>query len=73
MGVDFAGSEKRGVAEVVGNHDGGVQRGEIEGGDGHVVVGRLGGNHDGALVALAVFSRGLGYLDCVAPLRGGKA
>jgi hypothetical protein len=61
--ADFAGSEKGGIAEIVGHHDRGIQRSEIEGGDGNV-EGRLGGNNDGALVALAVLSRRLVDLDC---------
>jgi hypothetical protein len=64
--ADFAGSEKGGIAEIVGHHDGGIQRSEIEGGDGNVVEGRLGGNNDGALVTLAVLSRRLVDLDCAA-------
>ena len=46
----FLAGDKGGVAEVISLHDGGVQGGEIEGGDGLLVEGLLGLDDRGAWV-----------------------
>ena len=47
-----------GVADVVGDHDGGVQRGEVERGDGHFVECGFWLEHEAALVAFLLVAPG---------------
>lgn len=63
--VDFTRRQKSGVTQIVGYHDRRVERSKIKGGNRHVIVSCLGGDHDGALVAfLLIITIGFVHFNC---------